>query len=246
MFNCALDQELGAYTLYTTGITEATSVVPPIVREPISVTASRKCGDLPISLRSGMWIILHFQLLLTTLFSIKTLLAASATFQVTGGARSLHSNRNYEVGMVYMDDFGRSTTALVSSINSVYFPCDRSDLKNQIRVKLYHLLSLRLHGLLSTSLLLSLLRKGIILYCPIFLVYGKHKDLCYVLLQGENARKVEEGDRLIVKRDTSGPVNKCDYVTVLEKKVFGEESAELDRRREDYQRELIWSLKALT
>ena len=31
------------------------------------------------------------------------------------GSGSLKSNRNYEVGMVYMDDFARSTTALVSS-----------------------------------------------------------------------------------------------------------------------------------
>ena len=33
--------------------------------------------------------------------------------------RSLHSNRDYEVGLVYMDDYGRASTALVSSQNTV-------------------------------------------------------------------------------------------------------------------------------
>ena len=46
------------------------------------------------------------------------------------------------------------------------------------------------------------------------------RNLVYILLQGENARKVEEGDRLIVKRDTDGPTHDCDYITVLEKKAF--------------------------
>jgi hypothetical protein len=37
------------------------------------------------------------------------------------------------------------------------------------------------------------------------------------LLEGENARKVQAGDRLIVKADTNGPTNRCVYTTVLEK-----------------------------
>ena len=42
-------------------------------------------------------------------------------------------------------------------------------------------------------------------------------------MQGENARKVEEGDRYIVKKDMSGALSSCTYVTVLEKVVLSSE-----------------------
>ena len=45
---------------------------------------------------------------------------------------SLHSNRNYEVGIIYMDDFARATTSLVSENNSVYTPCGVSYLQNRL------------------------------------------------------------------------------------------------------------------
>ena len=37
---------------------------------------------------------------------------------------SLHSNRGYEVGIVYMDDYLRSSTALVSTNNTLQISCD--------------------------------------------------------------------------------------------------------------------------
>jgi len=42
------------------------------------------------------------------------------------------------------------------------------------------------------------------------------------LLEGENARKVNQGDRLIVKADTNGPTNRCVYTTILEKEAKAE------------------------
>ena len=39
----------------------------------------------------------------------------------------------------------------------------------------------------------------------------------YFLLEGENAQKIEEGQRLIVKRDSNGYTQSCRYTTVLEK-----------------------------
>ena len=40
----------------------------------------------------------------------------STKFQEIGETSSLHSNRDYEVGIIYMDDFNRSTTVLVLSL----------------------------------------------------------------------------------------------------------------------------------
>ena len=44
--------------------------------------------------------------------------------------------------------------------------------------------------------------------------------MAYILLEGENSRKIEEGDRLIVKKDSSGAVSECTYITVLEKVTY--------------------------
>ena len=47
---------------------------------------------------------------------------------------SLHSNRDYEVGIVYMDKFGRASTVLTSEFNTVYFGSQFMRNKNQIQV----------------------------------------------------------------------------------------------------------------
>ena len=42
----------------------------------------------------------------------------------------------------------------------------------------------------------------------------------YFLLEGENSAKITDGQRLIVKADSSGPTTNCIYATVLEKKAY--------------------------
>ena len=44
------------------------------------------------------------------------------------------TDRDYEVGIVYGDDYGRLTTALISNNNSVYIPSSESDKGNSIKV----------------------------------------------------------------------------------------------------------------
>ena len=48
--------------------------------------------------------------------------------------KSLHSNRGYDVGIVYMDEFNRASTALVSENNTVHVPCSNCDKRNWIKV----------------------------------------------------------------------------------------------------------------
>ena len=55
-------------------------------------------------------------------------------FLGNGNTKSLHSNRNYEVGVVYMDEYLRSSTALVSPDNTIFTPASTSAQKNQIKV----------------------------------------------------------------------------------------------------------------
>ena len=139
-----------------------------------------------------------------------------AYYEKTGAPRSLHSNRDYEIAMVYMDEFNRSTTALVSPFNTEHVPCKASINKNSIRVTI------------PTSQRAPAWAKRFKFVCKadaegyetiytslFFKQFGT--DDVYFLLQGENMRKVEIGDRYIVKRDTSGPLLTCTYATVLEK-----------------------------
>lgn len=50
--------------------------------------------------------------------------------------RSFRSDRDYEIGIVYTDEYGRMTTVLTSENNSVYVPSSKSDKSNSIRVTL--------------------------------------------------------------------------------------------------------------
>ena len=134
---------------------------------------------------------------------------------------SLHSNRNYEVGIIYMDDFARATTSLVSEFNSVYVPCGLAYLKNRIQVTIP---SYQLAPSFATRYKFCIkpdLEEYRTIYSDEFYLEDS-SDFAYVRLDGENAQKVEEDDRLIVKRDSEGFVDNCRYVKVLEKKAQAE------------------------
>ena len=65
--------------------------------------------------------------------------STSAGYLKTADTGSLHSNRDYEVGIVYMDAHGRASTVLTSNNSSVYFEPNRSVTKNFIKVQLSNL-----------------------------------------------------------------------------------------------------------
>lgn len=124
---------------------------------------------------------------------------------------SLHSNRDNEVGLIYMDEKGRKSTILVSRNNSIFIPAENSVTVNKLRVTInsappswakYYKFALKQY------------RKS---YETIYgaLVY---KDSVYrwIRLEGENKSKVKEGDILILKSDYSGPLETLKKVKVLE------------------------------
>jgi len=154
--------------------------------------------------------------------------AETASAQPTFSAPSLHSNRVYEIGIVYMDGFGRSSTALVAPNNKVELECGDSIFQNQIRVTIPPLMLAPSWA----SRYKFVIKPDADLYETIytnqFFVYpeppttGPQPDVIdvYFLLEGENAAKVEKGDRYIVKSDSAGAVTSCTYAEVLEKKTF--------------------------
>jgi hypothetical protein len=140
----------------------------------------------------------------------------------TGTQKSLHSNRGYEIGIVYMDEFNRSTPALVSENNTEHFPCSTCDTANSIDVTI------------PTTQLAPFWAKKYkfaikpdretyeTIYSNIYFTEPGSSDT-YFLLEGENAAKITDGQRLIVKRDVRGSADSCLYATVLEKEAKQED-----------------------
>jgi len=139
-----------------------------------------------------------------------------ATYQKISNPSSLHSNRGYEIGIVYMDEFNRSTTALVSPYNTQFVPCGASANKNSIQVTIPVDQRAPAWATRYKFVIKPDAENYETIYSNIFFTDPDTNNVWF-LLEGDNMRKVEEGDRLIVKADTSGPSQNCVYSTVLEK-----------------------------
>jgi len=156
--------------------------------------------------------------------------AEAASTQPTFSAPSLHSNRVYEIGIVYMDEFGRSSTALVAPNNKVELECGDSIFQNQIRATIPSLMLPPSWASRYKFVIKPDSENYETIYTNQNFVWPALPDPddpqpdvidVYFLLEGENAAKVEKGDRYVVKSDTSGAVTSCTYAEVLEKKAYG-------------------------
>lgn len=149
----------------------------------------------------------------TEYFSLKT---AEVSYIRAGNSDSLHSNRGYEVGMIYMDEYNRATTALVSQHNTQHVPCSKSSTKNSLQVTIP---SSQIAPGWATRYKLAI-KPDKETYDTIFTnIYFTDPDTSdtYFLLEGENSAKITDGQRLIVKADSRGPARSCIYATVLDK-----------------------------
>ena len=142
---------------------------------------------------------------------------ATASISEVPNSGSLHSNRGYEVGIIYMDSFNRASTALVSTNNTVNIPCSASTTKNEILVSIP--ISQRAPSFATRYKFCIKADRDTYdtIYSSIFLEDDNTNNV-YFLLEGDNIGKVNDGDRLIVKRDVSGPLSTCTEATVLEVK----------------------------
>ena len=152
---------------------------------------------------------------------------ASCTLQSSSANGSLHSNRGYEVGMVYMDDYGRSSTALVSNNNSLHVPCSASSNKNNIQVNIPTRQIAPEWATHYKFVIKPDEENYDVIYSNIY-VRTSDANYAYFLLEGENSQKIEKGDRLMVKKDSEGATDDCVYVTVLDKEVYASGDLELD------------------
>jgi hypothetical protein len=206
-FNCAIPNNLGIYLKNGSGISA--------VGQPVSIITSPAS-----SLIGFQFPVMRYVNNLTTptqtFYEYFQVTLAEATFQEIANTQSLHSNRDYEIGIVYMDEFNRATTALVSPNNTEHIPCGLSAFKNSIQVTIPATQSPPAWATRYKFVIKPDEENYETIYCSIFF-QDPITNNAYFLLEGENARKVEVGDRLIVKADSSGPTTNCVYATVLEK-----------------------------
>lgn len=128
-------------------------------------------------------------------------LDSTAYYRELGSNESLHSDRDYEVRIIYMDEYLRSSTPLASRNNTVKVPKNASDKKNYIQTTINHTPPswARYYKFA--------IKPSHINYESIYsnLFYRDYKTgTWYVRLVGDNISKAKEGDRLIIKRDTGG------------------------------------------
>jgi hypothetical protein len=131
---------------------------------------------------------------------------------------SLHSNRDYEVAIVYMDKYLRSSTALVANNNTVFFNSDTSDTKNSIDVTIPA-------GVLAPSwaeyykfVIKPSKTDYEVIYSNIY--YTEDSSVTtWFKLEGNDVSKVKVGEFLIVKADSNGPLTNLIRVKVLDIKV---------------------------
>ena len=143
---------------------------------------------------------------------------SSASYSRLESFKSLHSNRDYEVAIVYMDKYLRSSTALVANNNTVFFNADTSDTKNSIDVTIPA-------GTLAPSwadYYKFVVKPSKIDYEVIYsnIYYTDEvSNTTWFLLEGNNVSKVQVGAFLIVKADSNGPLTNLIRVKVLDIKV---------------------------
>ena len=153
------------------------------------------------------------------------LFGCSASYFLTTDQGSLHSNRDYETGVVYMDDQGRASTVLVSNNNTTFFDPSTSILKNKIKVTLdnqppYWATKYKFVVKPSEGTYYTIFSN--IFYPqdgggkdPSGVINENDPSLVWFKLDGNNQNLVKVGDELIVKVDTQGPILEEERTTVL-------------------------------
>jgi hypothetical protein len=210
-FNCAIPNNLDTLTKSGSGISA--------VGQPVGIITTPASTSIGLQI-PAMRYVNNLDTPTQTVYEYYEVQFASATFQEIANTQSLHSNRDYEIGIVYMDEFNRASTALVSPNNTEHIPCGLSPFKNSIQVTIPASQRPPEWATRYKFVIKPDQENYETIYCNIFF-QDPLTNNAYFLLEGENARKVEVGDRLVVKADSSGPTTTCVYATILEKSSQG-------------------------
>ena len=130
-----------------------------------------------------------------------------------GKGQSLKSNRDYEAAIIYTDEFGRCSTALTALENSIYIDPSKSTSINRLQIEVKNKAPYW-----ATSYRFAV-KSAPLNYSNIIISrFYIEDDFVWCKLEGSSKDKVNEGDVLILKKDSSVEAIKIITVPVLEKK----------------------------
>ena len=158
-----------------------------------------------------------YQLGSTKSFEGFEFLSANFAFDSKRSKESLHSNRDYDLAMVYMDDYARSSTALVSLDSSINIGASDSTSINKAQVNI----PTSQKAPVWAKYYKFAIKPSKLNYDTLFLLRAE-PDLddstqFWCLLEGETAQKISEGETYVVKRDIDGPKSSYVEATCLAK-----------------------------
>lgn len=116
---------------------------------------------------------------------------------------TVKTNVDYEVGIVYLDEYGRSTTVLTNENNNTHIPINRALLSNKLNVSIDK-------DCLAPSFAkhyrfyIKQSKSDYDIIVPVVFYRDTINGFVYIKIQGDDANKVKEGDFVIIKTDTIG------------------------------------------
>ena len=144
-----------------------------------------------------------------------------SAFEADSGKKSLHSNRDYTVGIAYMDEYNRSSTVLTSQNNDFFVSPANSNERNAARVRIPVTQKPPTWASKYKFFMKSSSGDHETIYSDIVYLDDTN-GTAYFRLEGDNQNKMKEGDRLIVKCDSAGALDNLVECTVLGVESFEE------------------------
>lgn len=126
---------------------------------------------------------------------------------------TLKTNRDYELGIVYLDDFGRSTTVLTSDDNSIYVDPSFSKKQTTLNVSIDNLPP---KFATKYRFFVKQTKQDYYNILPAIFRVDADTGFVYILLNATDVNKVKEDDFIVVKADTGGVKNTLVETKVLE------------------------------
>jgi hypothetical protein len=149
------------------------------------------------------------------LYQFFNIVSASVAWRRSSGEKSLHSNRDYQVGIVYQDAEGRQTTAFESLDSSIHVKSFYSDSINRMKVTI----PIDMKPPFWADRYKFVAKQSKTDYETIYSTRAYIDDETgryWVFLDGEQANKLSDGQELIVKKDSNGPATETVKTTVLD------------------------------
>ena len=125
--------------------------------------------------------------------------------------QSFRTDRDYEVGIVYGDEYGRMTTALISDTNSVYIPASVSDKGNSLKVSIRNNPP---QWATNYRLVIKQSKKEYYNIFPIW--FYSDASYRYFKINESDGDKFTVGDYIIFKADGTGPTYSNKKYKILE------------------------------